>query len=33
MRYYEQKLRILERLSREIDKEEQREERSRVRSI
>lgn len=33
MRYYEQKLRILERLSREIDKEEQREERSRARSI
>ena len=33
MRYYEQKLRILERLSREIDKEEQREERSRTRSI
>lgn len=33
MRYYEQKLRILERLSREIDKEEQREDRSRARSI
>lgn len=33
MRYYEQKLRILERLSREIDKEKQREERSRARSI
>lgn len=33
MRYYEQKLRILERLSREIDKEQQREERSRARSI
>lgn len=33
MRYYEQKLRILERLSREIDKQEQVEERSRARSI
>lgn len=33
MRYYEQKLRILERLAREIDKEQQREERSRARSI
>lgn len=32
MRYYEQKLRILERLAREIDKQEQREERSKVRS-
>ncbi|PHN04156.1 hypothetical protein [Flavilitoribacter nigricans] len=33
MRYYEQKLRILERLSREIDKQKQVEERSRARSI
>jgi hypothetical protein len=33
MRHYEQKLRILERLSREIDKEKQREERSQARSI